>query len=320
MVTITVNPREADQRLDRYIRKIFRSVPLSVIYKWIRKRKIKVNGTFVQQHYRLRAGDNLVLYIPDKDRRLLQKIPDEPHPSGKLPSIIFEDQALLVLDKPSGLAVHGGTRISSDHLTARVRSYLKAAITVKTLSYDPAPVHRLDRETSGLVVYAKDLISHRTLCQDLKQHRWQKHYLCLVFGQLPANQGVFTWSLDSKIKNSTVTQLHAETQYSTIRLKEQVLLLDVVPVTGRFRQIRRHLALAGLALYGETRYGRQQWCQQQKQQNNWLFLHAHRLELFHPLTQDKLVFNAPLPVNLRIILRQVGLPWPGEPKRERNHE
>lgn len=290
MRTITLIDDDADQRLDVFIKKLFYTTPRSLIYKWIRTKKIKVNRQRATPDLILQPRDTIYLYLPQKSMIVLDEpkklISDQP-----LPPIVYEDNHLLILDKPAGLAVHGGTKIESDHLTARVQSYVKNISTVTAMSYQPSPVHRLDRQTSGLVVYALNRHAHRTMCDHIRDHKWRKWYFALILGQPPKQKGKIEISLSKK--PSTLKKQKAITFYKVIESSGSASLIEVELKTGRFRQIRQHFSLAGMSIVGETRY-HQNVRQKRTSKENPLFLVAFRLHLPHPETEKILDVQIPL--------------------------
>jgi len=326
VITLTVSADAAGQRLDKYVRKALRDVPLSHVYKMFRTRKIRVNGARGKAEQLLQAGDAVV--IRGDEERLLK--PEEAS-AGKAPraakvtfGVLHEDADLLVVDKPAGLAAHPGTGIEGATLVEMARTHLKTPATVQPGEFKPSPAHRLDRDTSGIVIVARTRRAMVKLMEIFTEgDELAKTYLTLVKGKMPREVGTLDEPLSeheqtarSKDRRGTNFQ-EAITRWKVISSMKEASLLEVRIETGRTHQIRRHLEGAGHPVAGDKRYGDFNYNRTLKQR--WglsrMFLHAWRLELPHPITGVRLKLEAPLPKELVEVLGRANLAAPPERQR-----
>jgi len=321
VITLTVSEDAAGQRLDKYVRKALRDVPLSHVYKMFRTRKIRVNGARGKAEQQLAAGDTIV--IRGDEERLLAAAPAEgarvARPEEVSFGVLHEDADLLVVDKPAGLAAHPGTGIEGATLVEMARAHLRTPADVPPGEFRPSPAHRLDRETSGVVIVAKTRRAMVRLTETFTSgDGLAKAYLTLVKGKMPREQGTIDLPLSeheqtarSKDKRGVNFQ-EAITRWKVVSSMKEASLLEVRIETGRTHQIRRHLEAAGHPVAGDKRYGdfpfnravRQRWGLKR------MFLHAWRLELPHPVTGARLRLEAPLPPELVEVLSRANLPGP----------
>jgi 23S rRNA pseudouridine955/2504/2580 synthase len=321
VITFTVTPDAAGQRLDKLVRKALRDVPLSHVYKMFRTRKIRVNGARGRAEQVLAEGDTVV--IRGDEERLLARQEPEGGAAGAAPRVTFrvlhEDADLLVVDKPAGLAAHPGTGIEGATLVEMARGYLKVPADLPPTEFKPSPAHRLDRETSGVVIVAK----HRKAMVRLGElftegDQIRKTYLALAKGKLARDHGLVDLPLSeheqtgrSKEKRG-VNMQEALTRWKVLGSNKDASLLAVTIETGRTHQIRRHLEAIGHPVAGDRRYGDFAWNRGARQR--WglrrMFLHAWKLELPHPVTGAKLRLEAPLPPELEEVLSRANVASP----------
>ena len=241
--------------------------------------KIKRNGTSIAPHEVLATNDCLTFDFTDFKSKEV-----EPYP-GNL-TILYEDQDLLMVDKPSGMLVHtdGNTL---DTLTNRVKAYTMNHPNV----LDALPVHRIDVDTSGIVLFAKNPLEHAYLSHAMEHHDIHKTYHCLVEGVIKDEQGVIQTSIgkDRHSQRQIITSKgqSAYTEFRVIKRYQKTSLLHVVIKTGRKHQIRVHLTSIGHPIVGDTLYGATKAPR--------LMLHHHELVLIHPLLRKSIRVQSPSP-------------------------
>lgn len=288
---LQVDDDHAGQRVDNFLLHVCKGVPKSHIYKAIRSGEVRVNKGRVTAERRLEPGD--VVRVPP----MRLPAPDAPRhiPAAVFP-IVFEDDHLLVIDKPSGVAVHGGSGVSFG-----VIEQLRAARPdARFLEL----AHRLDRETSGLLMIAKTRKALLALHDMLREGKGRKHYLALVVGdwvndRQHLRQPLLKW-LTASGERRVKVDAQGKPAHTLITLKKRFgrySLLGAELFTGRTHQIRVHLASVGYPIVGDEKYGpdavRESFA---RQGFGRMFLHAHRLAIPHPLTGDMLELVAELPV------------------------
>jgi len=297
---VEVDAEHAGQRLDNYLARLCKGVPKTHIYKAIRGGEVRVNKGRTSADYRVAEGD--VVRIPPL--RLPDPGKPRPVPGAEFP-VVFEDEALLVVDKPAGVAVHGGSGVSFG-----VIEQLRAARPgAKFLEL----VHRLDRETSGLLMVAKKRSALLALHAMLREGKGDKHYLALVEGDWVNDRqhiklGLSKWTTQSGERRVKVDP-DGQSAHTIVTLKQRFggySLVDAELRTGRTHQIRVHLAASGFPIVGDDKYGHDEVRAQFARMGfGRMFLHAHQLTLAHPVTGEPLTLTAELPPACRKILKQL---------------
>ena len=268
MKQLTIGKNDAGQRLDKFLTKNLPNLPQSLLYKYIRKKRIKVNGKRAEISTRLSEGDVLDLYINDEFFEKPEPTYDFLHAGTNL-NILFEDENVLVLDKPVGLLAHPDDREYVDTLIGRVKRYLyeKGEYDPEAeQSFTPALVNRIDRNTGGIVLAAKTAEALRVLNQKMKDREIHKFYLCAVHGTPNPEKGLlkgYLWKDEKKnrvyvYKDYRPGAKTIETKYRVLKSAENMSLVEVELLTGRTHQIRAHFASIGCPLVGDGKYGNNQ--------------------------------------------------------------
>ena len=319
MITLTISADAAGQRLDKLVRKALRDVPLSHVYKMFRTRKVRVNGARGRPEQLVAEGDAIVIR-GDEERLLARPEPGKPGRAAE-PTfrVLHEDEDVLAVDKPAGLAAHPGTGIEGATLVEMSRSYLHVPDDLPPTEFRPSPAHRLDRDTSGIVLVAKTRRAMVRLGEIFTSGEGlKKSYLALAKGKMSREVGTIDLPLSeheqtarSKEKRGVNFQ-QALTRWKVVSAMKEASLLTVSIETGRTHQIRRHLEAAGHPVAGDRRYGDFAFNRAAKQR--WglsrMFLHAWRLELPHPVTDAPLRLEAELPPALQAVLSRMNLAFP----------
>lgn len=323
MITFTVTPDAAGQRLDKLVRKALRDVPLSHVYKMFRTRKIRVNGARGRAEQVVQAGDAIAIR-GDEEKLLARAEAPAPRrgaaPAGPPLRVLHEDADVLAVDKPAGLAAHPGTGIEGATLVELARAHLRVPDDLPPTEFRPSPAHRLDRDTSGIVLVAKTRRAMVRLGELFTEgDEVQKTYVALAKGKMPKEAGTIDLPLSEHEQTSRskaargVNFQDALTRWRVVSSMKDATLLEVSIETGRTHQIRRHLEAVGHPVAGDKRYGDFAW--NRAARTRWglrrMFLHAWRLGLPHPVTGAPLRLEAELPPELREVLSRMNLAAPG---------
>ncbi len=281
-----------DQRVDIYLSQKYSQLSRSYIKKLVQEHRITINGQRVKTSYRLKTGDTveIEIVVPRQEPILPEKIP--------LKSL-FEDEHILVIEKPSGLVVHPGAGTPKHTL---VNALLFHCPSLRGVGEEKRPgiVHRLDKETSGVMVVAKTQMVYEELKRQFKAREVEKLYLGLVWGRMPEKSGQITWAIGrhererQRISIKTKKPKAAETHFTVRQEWNEFSLLEIRPLTGRTHQVRVHFAASGHPVVGDSRYGRKKT----KLQISRLFLHALQLAFKHPGSKERMEFRSPLPQEL----------------------
>lgn len=312
MKFVEIDAEHAGQRVDNFLITLLKGVPKTMIYRIIRKGEVRVNKGRVKQTTRLERGDILrVPPIRQTDRPPLDvQVKRYAFLSN---AILFEDDALLVLNKPSGMAVHAGSGIKVGIIEAlrAIRSDLKYLELA----------HRLDRQTSGCLVLAKKSSALKSLNEDfknnsLKNNRLDKRYLTLLKGRWRHGERRVTKALNTNAKRHGERHVvvdakgsYASSIMKPVSVGTSASLIEVKLLTGRTHQVRVHALSEGHPVAGDERYGDENFNKSLKKANGLsrLFLHAAQLGFTHPVTQKKITIEAPLPDELISVLQTLEL-------------
>lgn len=302
---IEPDPDQAGQRIDNFLRTHLKGVPKSMIYRILRKGEVRVNKKRVKPEYKIQVGD--VVRVPPV--RVSEK-PDTPSPKlekiANLEShILYEDDHFMVINKPSGLAVHGGSGLNFGMIEG-LRALRPDARFMEL-------VHRLDRDTSGCILVAKKRSALRNMHMQLREGQMDKRYQALVAGNWPENRFKVKAPLKKNILQSGERMVSvspdgkpSETRYRVLRRFDNATLVEASPITGRTHQIRVHCLHAGHPIACDDKYGDNEFDAQMRNKGcGRLFLHAARLTLFHPKTEKPVTFDAPLDPTLIALMEQL---------------
>lgn len=302
---VTIDPDLEGQRIDNYLRTFLKGVPKSLIYRILRKGEVRVNKKRVKPEYKLQANDELrippvrVSEPTDLPSTKLNKVSTlENH-------ILYEDDWLIVLNKPSGTAVHGGSGLSF--------GVIEAMRALRPQQKFLELVHRLDRDTSGCLLIAKKRSALKHLHEQLRDKKVDKRYQALVSGEWPANRfKVKAPLLKNTLKSGERVVLvndegkPSETRFRILESFDQATLIEASPITGRTHQIRVHCQHAGHSIAADNRYGDSDFDQRtHKLGLKRLFLHAYSLAFIHPNTDERVSFKAQLEPSLVAVLKRL---------------
>jgi len=300
---LTIDSGNSGQRIDNFLMTALKGVPKSLVYRLLRTGQVRVNKGRIKQTYRLQLND--IVRVPPVS------VPAEGEleaPSKGLcnairESIIYEDDNLIIIDKPSGIAVHGGSGIPN--------GVIEIMRTIRPEEKDIELVHRLDRQTSGCLLLAKNRPVLLELHELLRENLIDKRYFALVQGYWKEDESIVDFPLlkdraESGIRTVRVSKdgQASTTQFSVKRhFTHQMTLVEAKPLTGRMHQIRVHAAHSGHPILGDESYGKRTLNRELKKQGlKRLFLHAHTLNFMLPSTMKKISVSAPLSPELERFL------------------
>jgi 23S rRNA pseudouridine955/2504/2580 synthase len=309
---VEVSEEHAGQRLDNFLKGLLRDVPKSHVYRLLRKGEVRVNGKRASPEQRLQSRDTI--RVPPVRLAPADAPPRLPQPLLELirKAIVQEDERLIVIDKPAGVAVHGGSGISFGVIEA-----LRALRPDETLEL----VHRLDRDTSGCLLVARKPSALRTLHALLREGQFEKRYLTLVRGKWDLGRKRIDAPLrtDLRVGGERTVKVDASgksavTEFRPVQFfSNRASLLEVVLHTGRTHQIRVHAAHAGHAVAGDEKYGDAAFNEAMRELGlERMFLHAHSVGFEWPQGAEFSV-NTPLPPDLARVLERL------PPERRRRH-
>ena len=265
MINLKITENEEAQRLDRFLKKYLKNAPLSYIYKLIRK-SVKVNGKRGKEDLMLEKGDEINIYISEQELCGFQKKESNLKAKRQF-GIVYEDENILIVDKPFGLLTHGDKQEKKNHLANQVISYLIEKgeyLPAKERTFVPSPVNRLDRNTSGLVIFGKNAASLKELNFMIRQRGCvDKYYMTIVHGNLKNELELFD-KMKKDEKRNMVEVMDADdsdgklmqTAVRPLAHAKGYTLCEVKLITGRTHQIRAHLAKAGYPVLGDAKYGK----------------------------------------------------------------
>ena len=266
MKEFIITKNDATLRLDKFITKNCPTLPTSLMFKFIRTKKIKVNGKRAEINTRLNVGDSVTAYINDEFFVEVKPTYDFLSAPSKF-DIVYEDENILLADKKQGLLVHPDKNEYTNTLIARIQHYLydKGEYNPEDEnSFRPALANRIDRNTGGIVIAAKNAEALRILCDKIKYREIDKRYLTVVHGTPKKKTDLLEGYLEKDeeknrvylSKKSTDTNKFVKTKYTVLQSKNNLSLLEIELLTGRTHQIRAHMAAIGHPLLGEGKYSK----------------------------------------------------------------
>lgn len=310
--TIAVSDTLVGARLDRALAQLFPDLSRTRAQAAIKAGAVRVNGRSTRVSHVLEDGQQIEIDTGAFTAAGAPGTAGAPPPvAEEIPlRVVYEDEHLLVVDKPAGLVVHPAPGHSTGTLVNALLAHLPGLTAGSDVSR-PGIVHRLDKDTSGLIVIAKDAPTHTALAHQMREHSTVKRYLALVEGRMPAPEGVIDAPIGRDPRHrqrmALVSEVNggreARTRFKVLWEARGRSLVELQLETGRTHQIRVHLASVGHPVVGDTVYGRAQLPLPPRQ-----FLHATHLEFVHPATGEWLLFDAPLPPDLTSFLAAQGYP------------
>ncbi len=314
MPTIFLTPTCGDEgkRLDVYIANTEPELSRSQVKRLITENRVDVAGRPAEPSTRVHAGAAITITVPDTTQPSLKAEP-------LTVLILHSDDAIIVVDKPAGLVVHPGAGQPAGTLVNQLLSRFPELLNVGDC-LRPGIVHRLDKDTSGVLVVARSPSAHAYLVEQFAARTVAKTYLTLAEGSPAVERGVIDAPVGRHPKRRTAMSVvrdgkPAVTHFAVLEALGRYTLLQVTPDTGRTHQIRVHLAAAGFPIVGDPQYGRKTVLPGLER----TFLHAHTLGFVHPTTRERVRYRAPLALDLAAVLQQVGCAW-SEPAQLTLHD
>lgn len=293
-----IDPACGKKRLDVFLTEVQADITRSYIKKLIETERVTVNDAPVKAHYKLKEGDHVEIEVADPE-------PLEIKPEAIPLNIVFEDASLIVIDKPPGIVVHPAPGHSGGTLVNALLHHCDDLASIGGVER-PGIVHRLDKDTSGLIVAAKTNACMQSLTRQFKERNIKKVYLALAKGIFESQTGMIDTPIGrnkihrKKMSTRTSAGREAQTRYEVLRQLDGFTYVQLFPKTGRTHQLRVHLASIGHPILGDRLYGGTlgpglpQIARQA--------LHAHQLELTHPVTGNLLQLESPLPSDMEVLL------------------
>ena len=297
---IIVNEENVGKRVDGFIPNVQKDISRSMVQKLIENENIKVNNKKTKYSYKLKLNDEIEISVPEAKEINLkaQDIPLE---------VIYEDKDIIVINKPKGMVVHPASGNPDGTLVNAVMSLCKDSLSGIGGEIRPGIVHRLDKDTSGAIIVAKNDKAHINLSEQLKNHEVKKTYLALVRGIIKENEATINMPIARSKKDRKKMAVDKEgkeaiTHFKVLgRYKNKYTLLQINLETGRTHQIRVHLSYIGYPIIGDEVYsnGKNEW------NISGQCLHAWKLEFLHPITNKKISLEAEIPEYLGNIIKEL---------------
>ena len=299
-MNIKVNEENVGKRIDSFIPMVQEDISRSMVQKLIEQKNIKVNGKETKHSYKLKLNDEIEIFVPEA-KEINLKAQDIPL------NVIYEDNDIIVVNKPKGMVVHPANGNPDGTLVNAVMNKCKDSLSGIGGEIRPGIVHRLDKDTSGAIIVAKNDKAHIALSEQLKNHEVKKTYLALVRGIIKENEATINMPIarskkDRKKMDVDKDGKEAITHFKVLgRYKNKYTLLQINLETGRTHQIRVHLSHIGYPIIGDEVYsnGKNEW------NVSGQCLHAWKLEFIHPITGKKISLEAEIPEYLKNIIKEL---------------
>jgi len=295
---VTLVVEEGNERLDRFVAACLSDLSRAQLQRLIKSGDVTVNGRPSKPAYRVVPGDQVRVVLPEEPETAVT-------PEAISLDVIYEDEHLLAVNKPAGMVVHPAYGHTSGTLVNALLAHCPQVADVGGIERGGV-VHRLDKDTSGLIIVAKDEATRAALQRQFKHRQVTKTYMALVEGHVEPREGVIDAPVgrdkQQRKKMAVVRNgREASTTYRAVEYFRDHTLLEVHPRTGRTHQVRVHLAWLGYPVVGDTVYGRRR----QRLLRGRHFLHAARLRFTHPATGEEMALEVPMPPKLKAVLKQL---------------
>lgn len=294
---IEVMIKEETGRIDKVLNDRLADYSRSQIQQWIKEQHVSIEGKVIKANYKVNAGDKILIEIPEPEE--LDLIPENLDLD-----IVYEDDDVVVVNKPQGMVVHPSAGHPNGTLVNGLLYQIKSLSTINDV-IRPGIVHRIDKDTSGLLMVAKNDRSHEALAKQLKDKTSLRKYVALVHGEIPHEKGRIEAPIGrSKVNRKMQAVIEdgkpAVTHFEVLKRFEGFTLIELQLETGRTHQIRVHMQYIGYPVAGDPLYGPKKTLK-----GNGQFLHAKLLGFEHPTTGEMMVFEAPLPEIFKKTLKQL---------------
>ncbi len=295
-----MNPQQAGERIDRFLDSLMEDFTRSHLQKLIRDQYVTVNGGCVKSSYKMREGDRVTVTVPEvKETDIL--------PETIALSIVYEDADMLVVDKPQGMVVHPAAGNETGTLVNALLAYCGDTLSGINGEKRPGILHRIDKDTSGLLMVAKNDRAHQSLAAQIKAHSLTRAYLALVHGGFKEDSGTIALPIGRHPhdrKKMAVTEKNARSAVTHYFVKERFsgyTLVECRLETGRTHQIRVHMSDRGHPIVGDPVYG----VKKEPFSLNGQLLHAWQIGFNHPTSGKYMEFQSPLPAHFEKVLKRL---------------
>ncbi|MBO1307294.1 RluA family pseudouridine synthase [Enterococcus sp. 669A] len=294
---IEVIVREETGRIDKVLNERLKNHSRSQIQQWIKDGQVSIDGQPIKSNYKVSQGDKIFIRVPEPEE--LELLPEDLQLD-----IVYEDDDVVVVNKPQGMVVHPSAGHPNGTLVNGLLHQIKNLSTINDV-VRPGIVHRIDKDTSGLLMVAKNDQAHEALAEQLKDKTSLRKYVALVHGEIPHEKGrieapIGRSKVDRKMQAVVEGGKPAVTHFQVLQRYENFTLIELQLETGRTHQIRVHMQYINYPVAGDPLYGPKKTLK-----GNGQFLHAKMLGFTHPKTGENLVFEAPLPEIFQKTLKQL---------------